>query len=120
MNTPTPPTPAAPSTSPATGRATKASPMVALWASAFVLAGLVLTQADRLIGTRAQAELVSRVGGYTVLTADGGTDEVLILLDHRTEELFVYSIENQTSIELDQSLDVAGLFRDAKIKAGGN
>ncbi|MFG0326263.1 MAG: hypothetical protein ACF8SC_03220 [Phycisphaerales bacterium JB037] len=116
MSTPTP----TPTTTTPTERTGQASPIVALWASAFVLAGLVLTQADRLIGTRAQAEMVSRVGGYTVLTADGGTDEVLILLDHRTEELFVYSIENQNNIELDQRLDVVELFRDAKAKAGGN
>jgi len=92
----------------------------ALWASAFVLGGLILTQADRLgAGARASAEMVSETGGYTVMTADGGTDEVLVLLDHRDENVYVYSIENQQAIVLHQRLSLPKLFSDAQAKRRG-
>jgi len=107
----------------ATSRArpqSRVSPAIVLWASAFVLAGMILTQADRLgAGAQARAELVSQTGSYTVLTADGGTDEVLVLLDHRDENLYVYSIENQRAITLHERLSLAELFHDAKARRQG-
>ncbi len=90
-----------------------------LWASAFVLIGLILVQSARTLGNRAQAEMVSASGGYTVLTADGGTDEVLILLDERSEELYVYRVENQRSVDMKERVSLSRLFTDARAAAQG-
>ena len=90
-----------------------------LWASAIVILGLTLVQSSRLTGSRAQAEMVSSSGGYTVMTADGGTDEVLIILDERSEEMFVYRVENQRSVDLKERVSLSQLFTDARAAAQG-
>ena len=90
-----------------------------LWASAIVILGLILVQSSRLVGSRAQAEMVSNSGGYTVMTADGGTDEVLIILDERSEEMFVYRVENQRSVDIKERVSLSQLFTDARAAAQG-
>lgn len=90
----------------------------ALWASAFVILALILVQAGRQVGTSAKAEMVSQTGAYTVLTADGGSNNVLVVLDKRSEEVFVYSAVQQ-GVELQQRLPLAKLFTDARAKSRG-
>lgn len=92
----------------------------ALWASAIVVFALILTQAGRLVGSAAHAEMVSTAGQYTVLTADGGTDDVLVLLDQRTEEVFVYRVGGNRRLELAERQNLSQLFADARRAAGGN
>lgn len=90
-----------------------------LWASALVILALILVQSSRMGGNRAQAEMVSSSGGYTVMTADGGTDEVLLILDERSEELFVYRVENQRSVDMKERISLSRLFSDARAAAQG-
>ncbi len=90
----------------------------ALWASAFVLIALILTQAGRLVGNSASAEMVSQSGAYTVMTADGGTSDILVVLDARSERVHVYST-TQRSVEMLQSIDVPQLFADARARSRG-
>ncbi len=90
-----------------------------LWASAIVIMGLILVQSSRMIGSRAQAEMVSSSGGYTVMTVDGGTDEVLVILDERSEEMFVYRVENQRSVDIKERVSLSKLFTDARAAAQG-
>jgi hypothetical protein len=94
--------------------------VAALWASAFVLAGLVLTLAAGL--PRAESQLagtVSSVGELTILTADTGAGEdVIVVLDGVAESLFVYSVQNRSAIELIQTYDINRLFIDARSGAG--
>ncbi len=71
-----------------------------LWASAFVIAALIIVQAGRLAGPTAYAEAVDNRGDYTLLTARSGRGpdekpyEVLYVIDNRDQILMVYEIEN--------------------------
>ena len=101
------------------------SPRVWLWASAFVLAALLLMQINSLtsaggrpdLGHRAGAPApgftfdpplasaalagdVARVGDQTMLTFNAGDDDVLAVVDSRAEQMLVYRIRNRTSFEL--------------------
>lgn len=92
----------------------------ALWASAFVLAGLVLTVASGLPRAQSQtAGTVSTVGELTVLTAPTGAGEdVIIVLDGISESVFVYGMLNRNAIEIHQTYDLHRLFTDARSGAG--
>lgn len=92
----------------------------ALWASAFVLAGLVLVLAgQRGIERRALAD-VTEVGDLVVLTVDtGGAEDVVAILDGQDESLFVYGVQGNRSVELYVAEDVATMFANAKTQTGG-
>jgi hypothetical protein len=70
-----------------------------LWASAFVIAALVIVQAGRLPANQAYAETVSTKSGYTLLTADSGRgaeenpDEILCVIDNAAEVMLVYEVD---------------------------
>ncbi len=103
-----------------TGDARGLNATAPLWASAIVVLALILTQAGRgAAGSIAKAEMVHGTGGYTIMTADGGTDDVLLVLDNRNEELFVYQVANQRSVDLKERLSLTKLFADARAAAGG-
>ncbi len=69
-----------------------------LWASAFVIAALVIVQAGRLPGRPAYGEMVSTRADYTILTARSGRgrdeepDEILFVIDNRDGVLMVYEM----------------------------
>lgn len=90
-------------------------PLVAL---AAVLAGLIGVQATRL-GAPARADVVSSAGSVTVLTAAASSQDVLLVLDNRAEELMVYRVENQNSIELHNRYSLPRVFAEARNKALG-
>jgi len=90
-----------------------------LWASAFVLASLVILQAGKLPGNPAYAGQVSSAGAYTILTADSGRgddanpDEILVVIDNRTEALMVYETDGRSGIVPRDGGNLANLFRQA-------
>lgn len=90
-----------------------------LIASAIALPVLIGVQASRtgLVG-EAHANVVGQAGGTTALTATAGSQDVLVVLDGRSEELLVYRVENQSSVELYQRLSVPRLFAEARGKSG--
>lgn len=94
-----------------------------LWASAFVLAAMVLVQAGRLAqvwgAAPAHADVVSRVGDFTTLTFTSGSDDVLAVLDGRGEQLLAYRIQNQNKLELLGVYDVKELFALGKRVGSG-
>ncbi|MCB9838493.1 MAG: hypothetical protein H6813_04075 [Phycisphaeraceae bacterium] len=97
------------------GRATPAP--AALWASAFVILALIITQAGRIPGgvSTAQAGVVSTVNDYTVLTASGGDgQDNLILLDQRAEKVLIYSAKAREGVRLMDSYDLKQLFDNAR------
>jgi hypothetical protein len=73
----------------------------AMWASAFVIAALIIVQAGKLpgAGNSAMANMVADRGSYTVLTADSGQggdddpDEIMCVIDSREQMLLVYEVE---------------------------
>lgn len=89
-----------------------------LVALAAALAVLIGVQALRL-GTPARADVVSSTGGLTVMTAEASSQDVLLVLDGRAEELMVYRVENQNSIELHNRYSLPRVFAEARNKALG-
>ena len=76
---------------------------------------LLLASGHRLIGgTPALADVTSMTGDYVVATVNGGTDDVLVVLDHRTETLLVYRLSNQTNFELRSRQSVREMFINAR------
>jgi hypothetical protein len=97
-----------------TPSSSRLSPSALLWASAFIIAALIVVQLGKLsdAGPRSGpgvalaslpmglgSESVSRVGDYTVMTFNAGNDDVLAVLDGRGEELFTYRIKNLKEFE---------------------
>ncbi len=93
-----------------------------LWASAFILTALVITQAGSLPGNPAYADMAVESGGFTLLTVDAGRgndcdpEELLYVIDSRDEVLLVYEIEDtrQKQIVLRGGGSLSNLFINAR------
>ena len=101
---------------------TRLTSSAALSASALVIAALVVVQAGKLLsGPEARADLVSTAGTVSVLTAEANnSNDVLFVLDGRSEELMVYKLENQTNWELFKKYNLPRMFSEAKVRTPGN
>jgi hypothetical protein len=94
----------------------------ALWASAFVLAALIIVQAGRYPGQAAQAEMATTRGSYTLMTTDSGRggdenpNELLYIIDSRDQILLCYEIEDarQKAMFLRDGASLDYLFRLAR------
>lgn len=60
------------------------------------------------------AGVVSSSNEFTLLTADAGSDDVLLVLDGRAETLFAYRVVNQTRLDMVRRWDVKALFTEGK------
>ena len=97
-------------------------PAAALWASAFVIAALVVVQAGKLPGNVAHAEMAAAQDGYTLLTTNSGhggdedPNELLYVLDNVDEVLLVYEIEDSRTgqIFLRDGGSLVNLFGSAR------
>lgn len=89
-----------------------------LWASAAVLAGLLLFQLGRpTFAPAALAGNVSKAGDLTALTADaGGAEDVLAVLDRRAESLLIYTA-TRSGVDLAQTYDLKTVFARARAAA---
>ena len=103
-------------------------PAAALSVVFFVLLALVTARVGALIGgapgeieagMAQAAELVSQTGGLTVLSTDGGNEDLLVVLDGRNEEMFVYRTDINAGIQLLQRYTVPQLFTDARARSLG-
>jgi len=92
----------------------------ALWASAFVIMGMIITAAARLgVENQALAD-VSEVADLTILTTRSADNEdVLSILDRREERIYVYGVEQGRTVALYQVQDLKELFIQARAAAGG-
>lgn len=98
-----------------------------LVASALVLGGLLLVQAGRsgdsgpASVSSALAEMVAVGGGFAAMTTQGqsSSEELLYVLDQRSERLMVYRVENQREVVLQRTEDLARVFTQARAAAGG-
>lgn len=91
--------------------------------SAVALLGLVTWQAQAMQlgrdGGNSQG-MVSNAGDYTMMTFSVGSEDMLITLDNRSEELYVYRVENQNAVQLFQKLNLPKLFNEARTRAQGS
>ncbi len=89
-----------------------------LWVSAGVLAALTLIQGAGLLDRPAMAEMVAEKSGYVVMTTDGGTNQILAVLDERNEMLMIYSVINRRQIQLQDRQALPDMFIRARANAG--
>lgn len=91
--------------------------------SALALLGLVTWQAQAMQigrgGDSGGSGMVSNVGDYTMMTFAVGNEDMLLTLDNRSEELYVYRVENQNAVQLFQKLSLPKLFSEARSRAMG-
>lgn len=104
-----------------TQRRHRIAPGVAtLWAAAFVIFALILTQASRFGSSVAYAGNVSEVGDLVLLTAGvGNNEEVLVVLDGRSEKLMVYGVSGNRQLEFLGNYQVGELFLQGRQSVGG-
>lgn len=95
-----------------TGRRLSAD--IALWASAFVLAALLIVQAGRGADNPARAEMTATAGGYTLMTTRTQSGEILYVIDNLTEQFFIYNVEQQRELVLLHKEDLPAMFSNAK------
>jgi hypothetical protein len=85
-----------------------------LWFSAFILAGLLIVQSGKLASgylAQARADVVSRVADYTTLTfTNQSSEDLLMVVDGRGEQVFVYQIVRQKQLSLVKRYDLPALF----------
>ncbi len=90
-----------------------------LWVSAGVLAAMIVVQGAGMLDTPAHAEMTSASGSYTLMTTDGGNDELLFVVDSGHESLLVYRTDRSQGMQLLEREDLAGLFARARARAIG-
>lgn len=82
-------------------------PLAALWASAFVLTALIITQAGRLgLGNAAFGEMAADGNEYALVTTSGGNQELLYVLEKRSGRIFVYEAGQNSGMRLLDYQDV--------------
>lgn len=58
------------------------------------------------------------LGELAGITTDGGTEDVLIVIDQRAEQLMVYHVRAQTELQFLQRYSVRELFQNARLQFG--
>ena len=91
-----------------------------LWASAFVIAALVLFQAGRTdLANQAYADVIA-VNDLTVLNVQvSDNEEVVAVLDQRSELLSVYAVEGGRNLVRHTTEDLSRVFVQARNAAAG-
>ena len=90
-----------------------------LWVSAAVLAALIIVQGAGLLDSKASAEMAISTGAYSMMTTDGGNDEIVVIVDSSQESLMVYRTDRNMWLQLLEREDLAGLFERARARAMG-
>ena len=94
---------------------------VGLWASAFVLGGLILTQAGRV--QTAQADSTSGSSGFSISTITSGvqlgadTYDLLWVIDDRSETLMIFygDVSNRV-LDVRTVKNISDVFKQARPK----
>lgn len=86
-----------------------------LWASAFVIMAMIITQASNArLGKEARADVTS-VGSLTATNIQAREDsDILMIMNDAQERLYIYSIEQGRSLSLLQTQDIAEIFQSAR------
>jgi hypothetical protein len=70
-------------------------------------------------GGSAHAGMVGQVSQHTILAADASNEDLVLVLDGRNEEVFVYRTDMNKGMQLFQRLSLPQVFIDAKGRANG-
>lgn len=99
-------------------RRTGESPLMVCALCMAVLLGILLSP---LINQPAHAEMVAESGHLVTMTAKGGNEDILLIIDNRSEQLTLYKVGQQNALELVQRIELPELFESARVKRlGGN
>ena len=91
-----------------------------LWIAALIVAGGVLWMNRAPVGApHALGEMASGKNGYTMMTTDGGNDEILVVIDSRAEMLMVYRVGTRGGLELIEREALSDLFSRARARSRG-
>jgi len=103
------------------GGSQRSGAAAALWASAFILMAMIITQAGRLGGPVSSAYAdVTSAGDLTIITTQGSAGEdIVAVLDRRDELLFMYGVDSARRIQLLRFYSVQQLFSDLAGRRGG-
>jgi hypothetical protein len=86
-----------------------------LWASAFVIAAMVIVQAGRLPGNPAHADMAIAQDEFTLLTTryGSGDNKILYVINSRDQVLLIYEVENarENIMTFREGLSLVQLFR---------
>lgn len=99
----------------------------ALWMVAGIMLGIALFRGDessaqdiiRGMANRAHAGMVSHSGSYAVMTSEAGNEDLVVVLDQRTESVLIYRGDVQRGIELQQRLNLPRTFEDSRLRTLG-
>jgi hypothetical protein len=84
-----------------------------------VLVVFVLSRVVGVMDSPAMAEMAVSENGYTMMTTNGGSDEILVLVDSREESILVYRTVQSGGLELLERESLSGLFTRARAQAIG-
>jgi hypothetical protein len=87
-----------------------------LWVSAGVLAALITVQGAGLLDSPAYAEMTTTSQSYSMMTTDGGTDEVLVVIDSRQESLLIYRVDSTNTLQLYKREQLDTMFTRARAR----
>ncbi len=89
-----------------------ALPLVPLWASAFLLAGLIIFQAgQRNLGNQAKAEMAAVGSEFSMVTTNSGNGEYLTILNGRDGNMYVYDVTTSKGVSLVDRVLMANFVR---------
>tara|TARA_R110002096_G_scaffold173781_2_gene347908 strand:+ start:48922 stop:49293 length:372 start_codon:yes stop_codon:yes gene_type:complete len=88
-----------------------------------VLVVFVMSKVAGVMDTPAIAEMTISDSGYTMMTTNGGADEILVLVDSREESILVYRVaqgaQENGGLELLERESLSALFSRARAQAVG-
>ncbi len=85
-----------------------------LWVSAGVLAAMIVVQGSGLFDSIANAEMSTTYQSYSMMTTDGGTDEILAVLDSRQEAMLIYAVDSTNTLRLLKREQLDTMFARAR------
>jgi len=88
--------------------------LIGLLSLGAVMLGGVL--AAGLLQPEAEAGVVSQAGTTTILTAEVSNEDIVLILDARTEEILAYRTDLQRGMELLQRVSLPQVFSDARAR----
>lgn len=110
-----------------TSNVARSGQVAGLWVTAVVLAFLVAVQAsvsfaqpEGFVQAARASGMVSRTQTATIMAADGGAEDLVLVLDARSETLSVYHLDVRTGLQPLQRLPLAQAFLDAKASMLGH